>query len=46
MTCESDGLHLYALQWRNPAPFDPIASLTMRGLDAPARAILAGLQAQ
>lgn len=46
MTCASDSLHFYALQWRNPAPFDPIASLTMRGLDAPARAILAGLQAQ
>ncbi|MEA3401950.1 MAG: family 20 glycosylhydrolase, partial [Armatimonadota bacterium] len=46
MTCEADGLHLFARQWRNPRPDDEIVSVTIRQLDAPARVVLAGLAAE
>ncbi len=46
MTCDAEGLHLYAMQWRNPRPDDAIASVTVRQLDAPARVVLAGMAAQ
>lgn len=45
MTCEAEGLHLYAMQWRNPRPDDQIASVTLRAIEAPARAVLAGMAA-
>ncbi|NLO06714.1 MAG: family 20 glycosylhydrolase [candidate division WS1 bacterium] len=43
MTCEAEGLHLYAMQWRNPRPDDAIASVTLRGTDAPATLSVAGM---
>ncbi len=46
MTCQFHGIHLYAMQWINPRPDDPIASVTPRTIDAPARLMLAGLAAQ
>ncbi|MGC9316643.1 MAG: family 20 glycosylhydrolase, partial [Armatimonadota bacterium] len=46
MACEDEGLHLFARQWRNPRPDDPIASITVHQLDAPARVVVAGLAAE
>lgn len=46
MTCETDGLHLYAMQWRNPRPDDEIASVALRQIEPIARVILAGVAAE
>lgn len=46
MSCEAEGLHLYAMQWRNPRPDDEIASVTVRAIEAPARVVVAGVGAQ
>ncbi len=43
LTCNADGLHLYAMQWRNPRPGDPIASITLRQTSREARVVLAGV---
>ncbi len=45
-TCESEGLHLYAMQWRNPRADDEIASVTVRAMDAPGQVVLAGVAAE
>ncbi|MDY0167271.1 MAG: glycoside hydrolase family 20 zincin-like fold domain-containing protein [Thermoguttaceae bacterium] len=46
MTCESEGFHLYAMQWRNPRPADPIASIALRQTGREARVVLAGVVVQ
>lgn len=46
VTFEATGLHLYPLQWTNPRPEDPVASIRLRTLQAPARLILAALAVQ
>jgi len=46
MDCAAEGLHLYAMQWRNPHPDDEITSVTVRAVEAPARIVLAGVAAQ
>jgi len=45
-TCEAEGRHLYAMQWVNPRRDDPVARLTLKTLEAPARPMLAGLTVQ
>ncbi len=46
MTCETDGLRLYAMQWRNPRPDDPIVSITLRQTGREAQVVLAGMAVQ
>ena len=45
-TRDAEGLHLCAMQWRNPHPDDEIASVTVRAMDAPAQVVLAGVAAE
>lgn len=45
-TAASDGLHLYAQQWRNPRPEDPVEDIVLRPAEPAARLVLAGLLVQ
>jgi hypothetical protein len=45
-TCEAEGTHLYAIQWVNPHPEEPVASITVKALAAPARLMLTAVDVQ
>ena len=46
MTAQADGTHIYTMQWINPRPEDPIASITLWQLGAPAQVLVAGVDLQ
>ena len=45
-TCDAEGKHLYAMQWINPRPDDPVVKVTVKTLEAPARPMVVGLAVQ